>query len=171
MEIQLDRVVDEPFAWQEILVPAAGEVDLPGALGFGEVLCRGRVRPIQSDYLLEATLTYVQTLTCMRCLEGFDMPVTSDISLLIQIRPPDHTAAEVELEEEDLETLFLPQPRLDTRPLLVEQLHLGMPMKPLCREDCAGLCPSCGTNLNHGPCGCQPRNVDPRWSALGKLRH
>jgi uncharacterized protein len=47
-----------------------------------------------------------------------------------------------------------------------EQFYLAVPMKPLCRDDCAGLCPSCGTNLNRGSCGCTRDWEDPRFAAL-----
>ncbi len=167
MKIRLDRVGDEPFAWQETLT-LDGEHGLPEVIDYGEIVCRGRVRPIASDFLLEAALTYTQIVRCVRCLEGFEMPVASDVSLLIQLREP-REEEELELGEEDLDTLFLQEPQLETRPILIEQLHLEVPMKPLCRKDCAGLCADCGKNLNHDPCGCEPA-TDPRWGALERLK-
>ncbi len=168
MKIRLDRVVDEPFTWQETLKLSGGELDHPEVLDFGEIACRGVVRPIVSDFLLEASLSYTQILRCMRCLEGFETPAASDVGLLVQLREPQEEE-EVELGEEDLEILFLQEPQLDTRPILVEQVHLEVPMKPLCRKDCAGLCAACGKNLNRGRCDCQPVS-DPRWSALASLK-
>ena len=169
MEIRLDRVVDEPFTWQETLKLSGDELDHPEVVEFGEIACRGHVRPIASDFLLEASLSYSQTLRCMRCLEGFEMPVASDVSLLIQLREPRPEEGEIELGEKDLEILFLQEPKLDTRPIVIEQVHLEVPMKPLCRKDCAGLCAECGKNLNPGPCGCEPAS-DPRWGALASLK-
>ena len=58
----------------------------------------------------------------------------------------------------------------DGQRLLIEQIQLNVPMKPLCRVDCAGLCPRCGVNLNSGPCGCAGEQIDPRWKALEALR-
>jgi uncharacterized protein len=56
---------------------------------------------------------------------------------------------------------------------LTEAVHqyavIALPMKALCDEDCAGLCPSCGRDLNQGPCDCPPQEVDARWSELTKL--
>ena len=51
-----------------------------------------------------------------------------------------------------------------------EQLYLALPMKPLCREDCKGLCPNCGTNWNRGTCDCKQGWEDPRLAALNKLK-
>lgn len=169
MKIHLDRVVDEPFDWQETLELADDELDLPEVVDLGEIQCRGRIRPTHPDYLLDASLTYVQTLRCVRCLEGFETPVASEVSLLIRVGEPETSAEELELEEEDLGILSIEEPQLDTHPILLEQVHLGVPMKPLCREDCTGLCADCGQNLNAGPCGCLA-SADPRWNALAGLK-
>jgi uncharacterized protein len=58
---------------------------------------------------------------------------------------------------------------LETEPVLIEQLQLNIPMKPLCRPDCAGLCPTCGADLNQGACACA-KPADPRWDRLAALR-
>lgn len=76
---------------------------------------------------------------------------------------------EIELVEEDLGVVTLSEPLLDTRPIVIEQLHLGIPMKPLCREDCKGLCSRCGADLNEGPCSCAPLG-DARLAKLAALR-
>jgi len=51
-----------------------------------------------------------------------------------------------------------------------EQFYLALPMKPLCREDCKGLCPRCGEDLNVKGCGCVIETADPRWEALKTLK-
>ena len=58
---------------------------------------------------------------------------------------------------------------LDLTEALRQYALLAIPMRPLCREDCAGLCPTCGHNLNQGACGCSHREIDPRWAKLSKL--
>ena len=95
------------------------------------------------------------------------MPVASTVSLMIQIQEPEttHQPQELELTEDDVGVLFLQEPELDTNPLLIEHVHLGVPMKPLCSEGCRGLCASCGKNLNTETCECRP-SADPRWDAL-----
>ena len=59
---------------------------------------------------------------------------------------------------------------LDLRPALREQWLLNVPGYALCRDDCQGLCPTCGAELNLGPCDCTPTSADPRWEGLRKLR-
>ena len=58
---------------------------------------------------------------------------------------------------------------LDLTEAVRQYALLALPMKPLCRQDCAGLCPTCGRNLNQGGCDCPPQGLDPRWSGLSKL--
>jgi uncharacterized protein len=76
---------------------------------------------------------------------------------------------ELALDEADLDIVFLEEPVLDLEKLAVEQVVLEMPMRVLCSEKCAGLCPRCGANRNvEGACRCEAE-TDPRWAALGDL--
>jgi uncharacterized metal-binding protein YceD (DUF177 family) len=169
MKIDLDQVVDEPYDWQEKLSLATGEVNRAEVLEIGEIACRGRITPLFPDFLFQASFGYRRRLRCMRCLGSIDERMESEISLVLQVDGREPDEEEVELTPEDLGVVSLSEPEVDTRPLLVEQIHLEVPMKPLCREDCAGLCPQCGADLNAGPCDCRPE-VDPRWSALLSLK-
>jgi len=74
-----------------------------------------------------------------------------------------------ELEDEDNEEIVLLQDgQADVEDLARTAFVLDLDTKVLCREDCKGLCPRCGANLNDGPCGCE-KEPDPRWAALGRL--
>lgn len=169
MKIDLQKIVDQPFDWQEALQISQDELDQPDLIGLSEVRCQGRIRALPPGHLLQATLSYDQTLRCTRCLERFETDMSGSLDLVLEVSAPTVSSDEVELAEEDLGVLKLREPELETQPLVVEQIHLGIPMKPLCKEDCAGICSECGANLNAGACQCGPV-VDPRWAALGKLR-
>src|ERR1044072_582574 len=78
--------------------------------------------------------------------------------------------AETEDEEDDLETSYYRDDQIDLNELLREQFYLELPMKPLCTEDCKGLCPQCGTNLNTGTCDCSAGWNDPRLAPLRQLK-
>lgn len=67
------------------------------------------------------------------------------------------------------EYVLVPDAKLDLTQLLREDVLLDLPGKFLCREDCKGLCPKCGKNLNEGECGCEKREIDPRLAALQEL--
>ncbi|HYN22371.1 MAG TPA: DUF177 domain-containing protein, partial [Thermoanaerobaculia bacterium] len=72
--------------------------------------------------------------------------------------------------EDELGVRHLEGEVLDSAPILLEQLQLNVPMKPLCRPDCRGLCPLCGADLNAGMCSCEERSEDPRWAGLAALK-
>jgi uncharacterized protein len=76
---------------------------------------------------------------------------------------------EREIQEDDLTTAYHREGLLDVTDLLREQFQLALPMKPLCNEDCRGLCPGCGTNLNKATCDCSPKWEDPRLAPLKSL--
>ena len=73
----------------------------------------------------------------------------------------------IEAEEE---TYPLLGDQLDLQPLARDAVLLNLPQVPLCREDCAGLCPVCGADRNDEPCGCEVEAGDPRWATLDALR-
>lgn len=171
MKIRLDQIVDQPFDWREQITLSTGEVEHPDILELGELFCRGRLAPVGTDHLLHGEMEYRQSLRCTRCLEPFESEVSAEIGFIVRVGGAAGTeGGERELEEEDLGFLRLKEPELETRPLWLEQLQLGVPMKPLCKEDCAGLCSQCGVDLNSEPCACETA-TDPRWAALAGLRN
>ncbi len=103
---------------------------------------------------------------CDRCLEEFDRVVQSGYKKVYYTR--DIEAAD--LTKDDLEVLTPDTNIIDITNDVRDALMLAVPLKLLCREDCAGLCPRCGRNLNSGPCGCAPTPPDSRWEPLARLR-
>jgi uncharacterized protein len=109
-------------------------------------------------------------LPCSRCLEAYQLPVDQTFDLRYHPHTEASVEEETEVEDEDLETSFYRDEQIDLNELLREQFYLALPMKPLCREDCKGLCPQCGTNLNTGTCDCSTEWHDPRLAALKQLK-
>ena len=109
-------------------------------------------------------------LSCSRCLEPFTMPVAADFDLRYVPRLENAGEGEKEVEEDDLATAFYADDEIDLGQLIMEQFQLALPMKPLCSEECKGLCVQCGTNLNTGSCGCTQEWIDPRLEVLKKLK-
>jgi uncharacterized protein len=105
-------------------------------------------------------------LPCSRCLEPFSWPVDAEFDLRYQPHTQNSGEGEREVEEDDLTTAFYDNDEIDLGQLMQEQFYLSLPMKPLCSDDCKGLCPTCGTNLNRGACDCSNQWVDPRFDAL-----
>lgn len=170
MRIRLDQIDDEPFTWEETVSLSPAELGRSELVALGEVHLSGEIRRTDPGFHLKGLLTYEQTLLCDRCLDSAAEAVSNEIELWVQSGEPADLAPEEELEESDLGVLHVADEVLDTEPLIREQVQLGIPMKPLCRPDCKGLCPTCGADLNLGPCRCSGEETDPRWAGLAALR-
>ena len=109
-------------------------------------------------------------LPCSRCLEPFTWPVDSSFDLRYQPHARNTGEGEREIEEDDLTTAFYENETIDLGQLMREQFYLALPMKPLCGDECKGLCPTCGTNWNKNTCDCTNQWEDPRLAALKALR-
>ena len=119
-------------------------------------------------------LTARLRVQCGRCLEPFEMPVDQDLDLFYlphrsDAGDRDEEEEEVELSDRDMVVAFYRGNQLDLGQTVREQLFLTLPMKRLCREACAGLCPTCGVNRNEAKCDCPPEPRDPRLAALKTL--
>ena len=100
-------------------------------------------------------------LECARCLETFSQPL--DFHLEVQFGLPP-----IKPQEETIFPIGV-KGILDLTEALREQILLELPMRPLCKPDCRGLCVECGKNLNEGPCGCVKETIDPRLVRLKDL--
>ena len=118
--------------------------------------------------LVGNTVTQLE-LTCSRCLDSYMLPVSSTFDVRYLPVSAAATEHEHEVADEDLETSYYRDNRIDLNELLREQFFLALPMKPLCQDDCRGLCAQCGTNLNTDTCDCRPVWADPRLAALKDL--
>ncbi len=124
----------------------------------------------KEQFRLVGDVKTVLELPCSRCLEPFQHGVDSHFDLRYQPHAANTGEDEREIEEDDLSTAFYENDEIDLGQLMREQFYLALPMKPLCREDCRGLCPACGTNLNRGTCDCKRDWDDPRLAALRELK-
>ena len=133
----------------------------PGELGFeddrvslsgppevsGQLVLKGK------RVFLQGRLVAPAHVNCDRCLRVVDLPVES-----------------VELEDEDMTVSVFDGEAIDIDELVREQVFLAIPERNLCREDCKGICPSCGIDRNMKECGCESAESDPRWAALKNLQ-
>lgn len=109
-------------------------------------------------------------MPCSRCLEAFTTPVDATFDLRYQPRAAGADTGEREVQEDDFSAAFYEDEQIDLGQLMREQFYLAVPMKPLCTDDCRGLCSQCGINLNKDTCSCAPGWEDPRFAALKTLR-
>ena len=146
-----------------------GVVDITGS-GIESRVC-GEVGLMRTDrgVLVKGTLRTEAEVACGRCLALCSYPLVLNIEDEYFPTVDVNTGASVVVPDEPGCFTIDEQHVLDLTEAVRQYALLAVPMKPLCRQDCAGLCSGCGRNLNLGPCGCPPRQVDPRWVALTKL--
>lgn len=166
--LELARAETEPLAFRERLsLPADACGDNVAAVEAVEL--SGVVEKGGRGFLLEGEVAGSVRLLCSRCLQEFSFSFAEPVSLHLLPASQAPSEEEIQLGRDELDVHFFEEPVIDLTDLAAEQVQLAVPIKPLCRETCAGLCPRCGADLNQGPCAC-PRTTDPRWAALGEWR-
>lgn len=128
---------------------------------------RLRVSRDEQDVVVAGEFVASVPLTCSRCLEEFRSEVRPAVDARFAPRPA--AAHPVELGADELDLDFYENDSLNLAQLVETETSLALPMKPLCRPDCRGLCPVCGGNRNATPCTCETRAPDPRLAALRDL--
>mgnify|MGYP001607164836 CR=1 FL=1 len=144
------------------------EVDIAGK----NRVVTGEVELTRSDrsILVHGELHMDVELECGRCVSTFTAPLTLDIQEEYLPKTNIATGESLPGQEEDKEAFPIDERNiLDLLEAVRQYASLAVPMKPLCKTDCAGLCPACGHNLNRGECPCPPQNIDPRWDTLRQL--
>ena len=134
------------------LTVAGGSAEIPGPL-----TVRGVVTSLGDGVYVQASVRASVTLLCSRCLSSFERPV--DLSCEGKFTG-DVLAKESE-DEEDVETFPLEGTFCHLDEMIRHEIVLSLPMKPLCSDECKGLCPKCGKNLNEGDCDCIAPKAPP----------
>jgi uncharacterized protein len=124
---------------------------------------RGKLTLVRTDQhiLVEGSLHSAVAAECVRCLEPFRQHLQIPIEEQFALMPGPHAADPLYVVEQD--------GAIDLTWPMREQLQLSLPIQPLCRPDCRGLCPQCGKNLNEGSCDCTDESIDPRLASLKTL--
>lgn len=132
---------------------------------------KGKVKLTRTNrgILVQGTLDSSVPVECGRCLSRFDCPLNVNIEEEFFPSIDVNSGAPVEIPEDSSGFTIDEHHILDLREPIRQNALLAVPMKPLCREDCAGLCAQCGKDLNQGQCRCERTPADPRWSRLAEL--
>jgi uncharacterized protein len=168
MEFNVSTLLQEPVgSTREYKFDDAADI-----IGDGkEYEVHGDCRLLRTGRGLLVKCTFVSEieLTCGRCLSQFRHPL--NISFEEEFLPTVDVTSGIPLPQGEDAGAFTIDERhiLDLVEPARQYTVMTLPIKPLCKADCAGLCPRCGKNLNQGDCGCPTREIDPRWSELTKL--
>lgn len=109
-------------------------------------------------------------LNCSRCAEEFSQELYDSFYLAFHLGETTRKLSDMGSLDDDVEIISVDTQFLDFAARVHEGIVLAIPIKPLCSEECLGLCPMCGQNLNYGSCSCRSQMVDPRWEVLQNLK-
>jgi uncharacterized protein len=150
------------------LEPSELDLDPKGTELEGTVECNITITRNGKKVILQGDVTFSLALECARCFARFTLK--REESLIAHYLAEKMPYREAEgLSNDDIMSEQYVDDTIDARQLLHDTVTLAKPMKPLCSDDCKGLCPICGQDLNTGACNCKKDNSDPRWDALKKL--
>ena len=178
LTVQIDSIKEA-----ELLL--TGDVELSELSGFEDLLLNEqlslmsavsyqfKIFRISGMIEIQGHVAYRTKQSCSLCLEPLELSVESDFDLTYADQLPkveDESGEEIELSAEDMGVALLDGEEINLEEPLVEQLILSMPVKPLCRKGCKGLCPHCGADLNVSQCRCTEPQIDTRFAALQNLK-
>ncbi len=109
-------------------------------------------------------------VVCHRCLKDFGYPLKEDVEIYLVEEDQAPEEEETELDLEELEYEFFDGEIIDIDQLVAEQIFLALPVKVLCTDDCKGICPSCGANLNDEPCRCEVKSSGSPFEKLASIK-
>ena len=176
MKIRVEDITEEGLELnfsgdQDVLCYALEAIRSPSETKIDPSI-KGRLTLLKSvkDILLTGWVQTLVEMQCARCLAAFSSSRAIDVSLVLRNRAEGGLETSEEAESSAEEYLF-DGDELDLGGIVVQELLLDAPMKPLCREDCPGLCPTCGALKGSPECRCPTtESIDPRWEALKKLK-
>ena len=170
--VDLKDLVHEKVSFQDSFEPGVVEFAADNIRQIGPLDWSASAERVGGEVRINGSLrTNVETM-CSRCLEPARSELTKAFDLFFRQRD-EHMFDEddeIELDEEDTKTAFFTGTQLAMGDILREQVLLALPMKALCKVDCKGLCPTCGTNLNSGSCNCPKEEFSPHIDALLEIK-
>jgi uncharacterized protein len=126
---------------------------------------------LAGEYFVDGSARFTAELVCARCLDTYAFASSSTFHLRFEPRSgvPRQDDEEIEIVPAELDVEFYTERAIPLRDLALEQIQLSIPMKPLCKDRCLGLCPTCGANRNSETCSCETV-ADERWGALQEIQ-
>jgi len=159
MRIDVVELLREPIGAQAQMGFDLGFLRLSDELAVHDIHGRLKLLRIEDGILVQGVLTVALDLECGRCLrpvtQAIDVELDEQFVSSLTYKPGDDQVFAIDADH-----------HIDLKPVLHDVVTVSMPIRVLCRPGCQGLCPSCGQDLNEGPCDCQADDVDPRLAEL-----
>lgn len=170
MIIDLLQLGEHEKAFTYELQPAEISLDEETARLKKSVRVSGKVKKGIAQIDVSGEIKGEIELDCTRCLQ----PQSSELNIPFNVEyvtAENYTSdKEAELNKRDLEVSVYEDDQINLDELVREQILLNLPTRFYCQEDCQGLCPKCGANKNLNSCGCEEKEIDPRWAKLKDLK-
>lgn len=173
MKIRVDHIKDSPCQLQVDepvgIFPVLSGLQSDGVCDFLGNVTAGITVEREFDHLKAVGRVQVPVeLTCSRCLVKYRTAVDSAFTIILRRESSRHTDVEEEIElcDDDLISMVYSGDEIDLSGEIEEQVAIEIPIKPLCSDDCLGLCSECGTDLNKGVCSCSDNRINLKFSAL-----
>jgi uncharacterized protein len=167
MRIELDRLQETGDRFSHRYEPEELVLDEGHARLTEPPEVTGRVQTSGREVRVRGKITARAEVDCDRCLKSVETPVETEFDVSYVPEEDYRSSEAAELQEEDMSLSVFDGETIDVDELVREQLLLALPTRALCTEECKGLCPTCGADLNaDAACGCETKEVDPRWAAL-----
>ena len=167
----LDLREFEDFPANARLEAERGEIDVgrEDVLAVNTVSLDLSIQKSGEEYYCQGRMTGQVEMECARCLEEYAGSVSGNMDFIISSEATAQARKQEAIDDEDYVFFEGDDIRVDVTSIVRQALALALPMKPLCQEDCRGLCSSCGVNLNETSCDCRQEKTDPRWEGLSGL--
>ena len=168
----VDHINEEGLDFDILEPKERFNIDSTGCVLVEGVKVQGTLERIGLEILCKGSLETGLSVTCTRCLSDFSFVVKSELKVHFIPRTDNNKLAhEIELTELDVEQEFYEEGRVNLSNPARDLILLSLPQVILCRQNCSGLCPECGSNLNTNKCDCKNEgSYDPRLAVLQQLK-
>lgn len=162
------KIVIPDIPEEGLFVELEEKISIEGFSVSSPVKAQLSVNRAENEVMVTGSLAVELEMECSRCLTGLRQE--QDLPVNVVYHPADEIGSEKHgLHDDEMDMGFYSGDELDLDELIKEQILLSVQMKPLCKEDCKGLCPKCGIDLNTATCTCVQKEIDPRLEVLKKL--
>jgi len=162
------KIVIPDIPEEGLVVELEEKIGIEGFSVSSPVKAQLAVSKTAHEVMITGNLSVELEMECSRCLKGVRQ--AQDLPVSVVYHPAEEIGSEKHgLHDAEMDLGFYTGEDLDLQELIREQILLSVQMKPLCSEDCKGICPKCGIDLNSGTCNCVQKEMDPRLEVLKKL--
>lgn len=169
MRIEVESLTEQGKPFERNYAPEALPLEDEHARVVADARVWGRASRRHGEVRVRGQIQTSVELRCDRCLAPAPVPVNVEFAALFG-QPGEDPAGAKELQDDELDFSVYEGDSIDLDEIVREQILLALPARQLCRDECKGLCPACGADLNAQSCECPAAEIDPRWAALKGLK-